>query len=82
MPFADGLDTRQTLLDVKTLGSGAVVLSYRLDLEHSRSRRPERLDPVLAGMQDQPPGAVAMRGGGTAVVTPATIPDHALGVVW
>ena len=29
MPFADGLDTRLTLLDVKTLGSGAVVLSYR-----------------------------------------------------
>jgi hypothetical protein len=33
-------------------------------------------------MQGQPPGGAAMRGSGTAVVTPATVPDHALGVVW
>jgi hypothetical protein len=57
MPFADGVDARLTLLDVKDsrLGRRRAQLPARLELEHSRPRRPERLDPVLAGMQDQPP---------------------------
>jgi hypothetical protein len=57
MPFADVLGMRLGLLDVKgsRLGRRRAQLPARLDLEHSRSRRPGRLDPMLAGCRASRP---------------------------
>ena len=84
IPFADVLGMRLGLLDVKAPGYGVVVLSYRPGWIWSTPGRgvPDGWTRCWPGCRASRPEVLRCVAAAPRVVTPATIPDHALGVVW